>query len=408
MRQIGLYIFFAFSLTFFNASNGTLVPYRKADKWGYSNSAREIKISCIYDRTFPFRNGLGVVYQKNKGYGLIDESGKEITALKYSELTILDDGMVRFMLNNKFGFLDHSGKEIIPAKYDNGYGYSPEFFNGVVRLNLDGKWGGIDKSGKEVVPFIYDDLSDFSEGIAVTRTDDRFGFIDTTGAIFLGQNFNNASNFSEGLAFVETSDYKKIFINRKGEKAFDAEFLSAGGFKNGFCKVGVSVGLDMAYGLIDSKGAMVIQPLYPNIGDFSDGLARFYKNNKVGFIDERGKIIIPEKFEQFDEFSYKFSEGLCPVLLNGKWGVIDSKGKMVVPPKYDAIGNFKEGLASFALNSAVGFIDSKGNEVIPAIYLLEEYAMPEFENGFARVRLKSGYNFSGEGYIDRNGVTYFE
>jgi len=159
MKQIGLYLFFIVSLTFFHEPGADLFPYRNGEEWGYSNANHEIKINCVYDRTYPFKKGIAVVYQSNKGYGLIDETGKEIASLKYTQIEILDDGMVRVTLFDKFGFLDNDGREVIPPKYDSGHSYVPEFSHGVVRLRLNGKWGALDKTGKEIVPFIYEDMS---------------------------------------------------------------------------------------------------------------------------------------------------------------------------------------------------------------------------------------------------------
>ena len=51
-----------------------------------------------------------------------------------------------------------------------------------------------------------------------------------------------------------------------------------------------------------------------------------------------------------------FSEGLAMVALNEKWGFVDKSGKVVVPLKYDWVGDFSEGLAAVTLNGKWGFI----------------------------------------------------
>lgn len=59
---------------------------------------------------------------------------------------------------------------------------------------------------------------------------------------------------------------------------------------------------------------------------YFEGIFGVKKNNKWGYIDKIGKIIVEFKFENVK----KFSEGLAVVKVNGKWGYIDRIGKMVI------------------------------------------------------------------------------
>jgi hypothetical protein len=116
MKNIAIYLVFLFSFPFFEKGEPDLHPFRKADTWGYCNRNGEIKISCLYDKTFPFKHGMAVVYKSAKGYGLIDENGREITVLKYSAIEILNDGVARALLDSKYVLIDQTGKEIVPPK----------------------------------------------------------------------------------------------------------------------------------------------------------------------------------------------------------------------------------------------------------------------------------------------------
>ena len=59
-----------------------------------------------------------------------------------------------------------------------------------------------------------------------------------------------------------------------------------------------------------------------------------------------------------------FSEGLATVKLDGKYGFINTKGKEVIPCKYDYAGEFSEGLAKVGLDGKDGYINTKGKLVI--------------------------------------------
>jgi predicted DNA-binding antitoxin AbrB/MazE fold protein len=80
----------------------------------------------------------------------------------------------------------------------------------------------------------------------------------------------------------------------------------------------------------------------------------FYENNKYGYADKTGKVIIEAKYDAgvlYKEnkkvvFSAgSFSEGLAGVNINDKYGFIDKTGKVVIEPKFNSVGDF-EGLAS--------------------------------------------------------------
>lgn len=55
-----------------------------------------------------------------------------------------------------------------------------------------------------------------------------------------------------------------------------------------------------------------------------------------------GEIEIPPQYT----FAFPFSEGLACVELNGKFGYIDIKGKVVIPFKFDEASPFVNGVAS--------------------------------------------------------------
>ncbi|RLG25198.1 WG repeat-containing protein, partial [Methanosarcinales archaeon] len=55
-----------------------------------------------------------------------------------------------------------------------------------------------------------------------------------------------------------------------------------------------------------------------------------------------------------------FSERLARVVKNGKYGFVDKKGKIVIPLKYDNAGSFSEGLAWVEKDGKEGFVDKKG------------------------------------------------
>ncbi|MEO5948316.1 MAG: WG repeat-containing protein [Chitinophagaceae bacterium] len=132
-------------------------------------------------------------------------------------------------------------------------------------------------------------------------------------------------------------------------------------------------------------------PDYESGWYIKDGLQRIKKNDKWGFADRTGKIIIPIKYNSVNDFS----EGRARLKLNGLYGFVDNTGAIIIPIKYSNAGDFSEGKASVELNDLYGYLDKTGKVVIPFKY---SYA-DEFKDGVASVIL-DGESFN----IDNRGI----
>ena len=102
-----------------------------------------------------------------------------------------------------------------------------------------------------------------------------------------------------------------------------------------------------------------IRSKYDSVGSFSEGLAEVELNDKWGFIDTMGNVVIPLKYDN----AGFFSEGLAGVELDGKYGFVDTTGKEVVPLKYDSVNKFEDGLAKVELNGKWWFISNKHGHI---------------------------------------------
>jgi hypothetical protein len=86
-------------------------------------------------------------------------------------------------------------------------------------------------------------------------------------------------------------------------------------------------------------------------------------NGTAGYINDRGKLIIPARFEN----ALPFSEGLAAVRHEGRWGYIDRSGKEVIPYLFQSAESFHGGVA--IVNTGlpehpVGLIDASGAFVV--------------------------------------------
>ncbi|GIU83225.1 MAG: hypothetical protein KatS3mg006_2289 [Pyrinomonadaceae bacterium] len=164
----------------------------------------------------------------------------------------------------------------------------------------------------------------------------------------------------------------------------------------------VRVGDKMGY--IDESGKIVVEPKFDYAGDFSDGLAPVAQevgNRRIfGYINSKGEIVIPMQFEDAKEFS----EGLATVRINGKYGYIDTSGKVVVEPVFWKAWSFSEGrgrvlqIVEEKGNFLYGFVDKEGRVVIKPQYLFAR----DFREGLAAVLVEVGEDFR-MGFIDKEG-----
>jgi len=107
-------------------------------------------------------------------------------------------------------------------------------------------------------------------------------------------------------------------------------------------------------------------------------LFRVRKNNKFGYINKVGEVIIDFCFD----FASDFIDGLARVQYNGQWAYIDVKGNIIFTLECDICTNFSEGFAALKKEKKWGYIDKTGEVALSFSY----YDARVFENGIALVQ----------------------
>ena len=108
-----------------------------------------------------------------------------------------------------------------------------------------------------------------------------------------------------------------------------------------------TIGLERFGYLFIKRDGTILRAKYCDNGpdSFSQHLARYLDDNdKVGFINESGKIIIKAQFGFSGQFSGGHTEvcndftlrkdGEHQAIVSNRWGCIDEKGRLVIPMKY--------------------------------------------------------------------------
>ena len=179
-----------------------------------------------------------------------------------------------------------------------------------------------------------------------------------------------------------------------------AYFRSIGPFKDGLAKVSKGPGgFDDKWGYINTDGKIVVPLKYEEAKDFSNGRALVTINNKNGFIDTKGKLIVPLKWN----YASSFSEGLAIVGNFDFYCAIDTTGKIVVPLKFKHLYDFHEGIASFEdTKENWGFIDKTGKPIIDLVDKYACYGCGEFSEGLMLMQKK--HPNSKRGFLSKDGT----
>lgn len=286
-------------------------------------------VPCNYDGTFLSGNFVKVYVgnDPDRKYGLFDITGKEILPCMYEDVANMDQGLIAGKLNGKWGFINQTGKEIVPCMYENAWSCGQD----LIAVKQNGKSGFIDQMGKEVTPCQYEGMYNFSEGLAAVKLNGKCGLFDKTGNEIVPCKYSSIDSLSEGLMHVELSDGGRTrhgYIDTMGKEVIPCKYLWAKDFKGGRALVGVDNGEKDEDGYlvgtevtIDRTGAQIDGVMIKRGGE--------EQNWKWGFVDAKGREIVPYKYTSASDFSGRFAN----VGIDGKWGLltIDDYVDLTVP-----------------------------------------------------------------------------
>jgi len=293
-------------------------------------------------------------------WGYINKNGRFVIPLQYDGADTFSEGRARVSRNKDIGkteysFIDTHGKVIFTVDEE----CDALFRDGMLAFSYGGKWGFKDLDGKTVVEPTFDAVDHFSEGLApVCRG--KWGFIDKKGEYIIKPEYRSAKRFHQGIGFVRTRDKGWCGINTKGKILFGG-YNGVGTFHDGLARA-----KNQRIGFVDTRGKLVVPQVYKDSHDFSQGRAAVCdKDRKWGFIDTTGKVVVPLKFHD----AGTFSGGYCFVIQqDGMAGYVGLNGKDLLLGKIHDGGPFAEGLAPVSIKEKWGFVDTTGNFVVKPKY----------------------------------------
>lgn len=296
-------------------------------KYGYADAQGNIVIKPIYDQIEKFA-GTDMIVAKSGLYGVIDTDGKVIIDTIYDD--ILRQGSYYIVKKQGlYGVLDKDGKVVIDLTNDalhklktsKTYENKSAYF-----AKKQGKYGIFDDKGEIILPFEYDKHGKLEQGILPLSKKGKWGMIK-----------------------FATDQYQGVDFGKPYQVMVD-----------------FTLDYDFVYG-------------------FTDELSLVHKNDKYGFIDKTGKLVIGLDYDfalPFYALILKIKDSTNPSINNEPitfvakksgekvhLGAIDKTGKVIIPLIYDnMLSNPFDHLIVISKDGKMGIVGRTGSSVLPLAY----------------------------------------
>ena len=228
---------------------------------------------------------------------------------------------ITYKENGLVGYKDQSGKVVIKAQFDD----AEKFSQGIAKVydKYKGAAAYINTTGKLITPFKY-----------YSAASGNIVYNGLMRVAIEGEDIVNAIKNGDGVDYSVTENGKTIVVMKSGKK------LKA----------------DNKYGFIDTTGKEVIALQFDEAYSFQDGMAAVlqyqgYKDgwtyHKIGYIDTRGKLVIPYKYggeNMYTGWVLSYRDGMTcfveylgakgfkdDMVLYAPVGVMDKTGKVIIP-----------------------------------------------------------------------------
>ena len=286
---------------------------------------------------------------------------------KFDDLKIARKDAYKARIQNNWGIIDATGNWLFEPKAD----YISEYKNGYARVGKNNQWGLINEKGVIIIPIEHNFIGNVHERkVTVMNKNDEWGIM------------NLSSNWVIPPKFSPNFKKTNLYI-------LETEYYGISSFSDGL----VGVRKNDKWGFIDTLGRLIIPYQFDLINPFMEGVAAVSINEKMGFIDKKGNWVIKPKFDihkskegyrdltGYDNtslapfISYRLSdtkaickESMIAVSKDNKWAFYDKKGNQITDFIYDNVKPFYNGIAPVKVNEGIRFIDKGGKYISEEVY----------------------------------------
>lgn len=164
------------------------------------------------------------------------------------------------------------------------YDYFGRLECGMIAVEKDSRWGYVNDRGELCVDLDFDWVDDFACGYAVVMKDDMYGLMDSTGGIVIPMIYESLEWDSDSEVVVASLEGYFGVLDVHGEQLVAFKYHWIGALSCGL----MPAMLDDKYGYIDSKGNVVLDFIYDDAYEFRDGVARVVIGREELYINRDG------------------------------------------------------------------------------------------------------------------------
>ncbi|MEZ4939317.1 MAG: WG repeat-containing protein [Saprospiraceae bacterium] len=342
------------------APEDQLIRVRKDGFWGCLDKNNRVVIPFDYNEIGPFVDGVArVIYQYKRGF--IDTRNTFVVPASYQGARDFEQGIAPVYQQGKWGAINRRGQLVLPAEYSAVAPCSEGFF----AIYKNGKWGFADTFGTVKIAPEYTAVQPFSEGFSGVYQNGRWGFIDKKGSRLVpNDEYSQVQPFFYGVAPVKGIGTRWGMIDKSGKLVLPTNYSVLVQIPPHYILAKHPEHEGGTWDIID----LVTKKHISEVSLDTIGTNKWVLNlnGKHGLFAPEEDVLIPPVYEQT---GWRVEEtGWIKVQQNGKWGWVDKRGKQMLPCKYILASQFRDGRAlvyfSVGENLSEYWINTKG-QILP-------------------------------------------
>ena len=335
-------------------------------------------------------NNSYILCAKNGQFGIM-KNDEELIPNEYQSIEY-DESNKLFTIekSKKFGIANLDGKIIVPTEYNQiditGVYLYAQDNQGITVYNNDGTQANIDtniailNTSNEKYKIRIDNSNGTKYGVINKEgeqvIEEKYNYIE-----YLFDNYFIVSNDQSKLGVIDNHDNVKIELNNDALQKIEGTNV-----------IQASTTSDNTTKLYSKDMTELCSMTNANV-EVKDNYIKISNDTETRYFDKDGKELKnTEVYPNNSLFAKKE---------NDKWGFANKNGNIVVEAKYDKVTEFNEyGFAGVRLDGKWGVVNSKGEEVLAPTYTLDEEIDPYFIGTYYRVQ----YGFGEFYYTDANNT----
>lgn len=302
-----------------NGNNDVYLIAVENGKAGFYKNKKAV-IKPEYEDMAYDENNNCLIVQKDLKQGIYDLDGNSIIEMKYDKIYI-SGKYINAQNDSNIDIYDYSTKQKIDILDIVGMNEtSNEKYS--IAITNDEKFKIYDNSTKELMDYEYEYLEYLYDDCFITFRNSKFGIIDINNNTIVDFKYDSIQKIPN-TKIVQATDFKKettdiILANNVIQTMNQLEIYTKENY------IILQSSSDRKY--MDFDGNIVEASKL-----FERKLYAYKKDDKWGFADKDGQVIIEPQYDFVTEFN---EYGFAGIKIDGKWGCININGEIVVEPEY--------------------------------------------------------------------------